>query len=113
MSRGPVERARSRALALTGAHEVETRGRVTSRVGDTIFAALHDELLILRSPRDEQEARLADRGFRPAPYWGVSPGWQSSSTASVRMRSWPGCSRTHGGLRNEAWPRERSDRWSG
>jgi hypothetical protein len=44
---------------------------VTFRVGDTIFAALHDELLILRSPRDEQDARLADRRFPPEPYWGA------------------------------------------
>jgi hypothetical protein len=50
-------------------------GRPTFRVGESIFAALHDDLLILRGERATQAARLAgDSRLRPAPQWG-SDGW--------------------------------------
>lgn len=47
-----------------------TWGRPTFRVGEWIFAALHD-LLILRGERETQTARLAEVSrLRPSPHWG-------------------------------------------
>ena len=50
---------RTLALRLPGAEERETWGRPTFRVGSSLFAALHDELLILRGTPETQAGRLA------------------------------------------------------
>jgi predicted DNA-binding protein (MmcQ/YjbR family) len=71
---GP-DSVRSIALGLASTQEGTTWGRPTFRVGETIFAALHNDLLILRGGRDTQAARLAqDSRLRPAPHWGRD-GW--------------------------------------
>ena len=48
-----------------------TRGRPTARVGESIFAAPHDDLLILRGERETHAARLA---AGPSPHAGSPPG---------------------------------------
>ena len=59
------------ALEVAGASEPTTRGQPTFRGGETILAALHDDLLILRGQRETQAARLAgDRRLQPAPHRG-------------------------------------------
>jgi predicted DNA-binding protein (MmcQ/YjbR family) len=69
------ERVRALALGLADAQERTTWGRPTFRVGDRIFAALHDDLLILRGERETQAARLShDSRLTPAPHWGRD-GW--------------------------------------
>jgi hypothetical protein len=89
-------RVRAAALALAGVSELETWGRPTFRVGKELFAALHDELLILRSKPQDQKHLLADRRFRVAPYWGRY-GWvaiqlnsvdSDSELASLLERAW-------------------------
>jgi predicted DNA-binding protein (MmcQ/YjbR family) len=70
-----ADQVRIQALALPGSEERETWHRPTFRVGDEIFATLHDDLLILRSTKEHQEELLAsDARFQPAPYWGRN-GW--------------------------------------
>jgi predicted DNA-binding protein (MmcQ/YjbR family) len=71
------------ALGLADAEERTTLVRPTARVGETIFAALHDDLLILRCESETHAARLAqDRRLRPAPHWGRD-GWIAVASAGV------------------------------
>ena len=74
------------ALDFAGVEEVETWGRPTFRVGKELFAAMHGELLILRSRPDDQEQRLADPRFQVAPYWGHN-GWVAIDISKVRSDS--------------------------
>lgn len=83
------ERVRAVALALADAQERTTWGRPTFRVGDGIFAALHDDLLILRGERETQAARLSqDSRLRPAPNWGHD-GWVAIPFEEISDRELP------------------------
>ena len=79
-------RVRAAALALPETTAIETWGRPTFRVRKQLFAAMHADLLILRSTPEEQEQRLRDRRFRVAPYWGRH-GWVAIETKSIRSES--------------------------
>ena len=79
-------RVRSAALRLRGADELETWGRPTFRVGSRVFAAVHDDLLILRSRLEDQRQRLRDGRFRAAPYWGRH-GWVAIEVGRVRSNA--------------------------
>jgi hypothetical protein len=63
------------ACDLAAAQECTTGGRPTFRAGQTMFAARHDDLVILRGERETQAAGLAqDSRLWPALYWGRD-GW--------------------------------------
>lgn len=62
---------RTIALGFADAEGRTTWGRPMFRVGETILAALHDDLRILRGEREAQAAHLARNSrLRPAPHWG-------------------------------------------
>jgi predicted DNA-binding protein (MmcQ/YjbR family) len=80
---------RTIALVLADAEESTTWGRPTVRVGETMFAALHDDPLILRGERETQAERLArDSRLRPAPHWGRD-GWIAIALAEVADEELP------------------------
>jgi predicted DNA-binding protein (MmcQ/YjbR family) len=84
-----IDQARAAALALPGAEEQETWHRPTFRVGEHLFAALHDELLILRAtPKDQTHLLQTDTRFSTAPYWGRS-GWVAIKLTDVTPEELP------------------------
>ncbi|MFZ0975938.1 MAG: MmcQ/YjbR family DNA-binding protein [Solirubrobacteraceae bacterium] len=80
---------RTIALGFADAEERTTWGRPTFRVRETIFAGLHDDLVILRGGRETQAARLAqDSRLRPAPDWG-GDGWIAIALADAADNELP------------------------
>ena len=78
-----IEEVRRLAMAEAGATEVETWGRPTFRAGDSIFATVHGDLLILRATPEQQRELLAgDTRFSKAPYWGKN-GWVAVTLGSL------------------------------
>jgi hypothetical protein len=66
-----VDQVRASARELPGSEEHETWHRPAFRVAGAIYAALHDDLLILRGERADQPARISrDICLAPPPYRG-------------------------------------------
>jgi hypothetical protein len=80
---------RSTALDLAAAEELTTWARPAFRVGETIFAVLHADLLILRGERAMRAGPLThDSRRRPDPHWGRD-GWMATPLAEVSDQEVP------------------------
>jgi hypothetical protein len=81
---------RTTAFRFADAEQRATWGHPTRRVGETILAALHNYLSILRRGRETQAARLAeDSRIRPALHW-CGDGWIARALADVADEALPG-----------------------
>jgi hypothetical protein len=84
-----VDQVRAAAGELPGSQEHETWHRPTFRVAGAIYAALHDDLLILRGERTDQPARISrDICLAPPPYRGRF-GWVAIPLSSVSDHELP------------------------